>query len=73
MSVAPPVAQTVLSAEELLALQQASDEVFVHDALVDYAVRLVLATRAPSEHGLGDLAGLISHGASPRATSALAA
>src|SRR3989440_3902115 len=35
MSVAPPVAQTVLGAEELLALQTAADEVFVHDALVD--------------------------------------
>src|SRR5438067_5270346 len=54
MSVAPPVARTVLAREEVLALQQAADAVFVHDALVDYAVRLVLATRAPAEHGLPD-------------------
>jgi MoxR-like ATPase len=73
MSVAPPVAQRVLSTEELLALQQAADAVFIHDAIVDYAVRLVLATRAPGEHGLADLAGLISHGASPRATLGLVA
>ena len=73
MSVAPPVAQRVLSTDELVALQQAADEVFVHDALVDYAVRLVLATRAPGEHNLADLAGLISHGASPRATLGLVA
>ena len=33
----------------------------------------MLATRAPGEHGLGDLAGLISHGASPRATLGLVA
>jgi MoxR-like ATPase len=33
----------------------------------------VLATRAPGEHNLGDLAGLISHGASPRATLGLVA
>jgi len=71
MSVAPPVAQTVLSSEELLSLQRAADTVFIHDAIVDYAVRLVLATRAPVEHGLADLAGLISHGASPRATLGL--
>src|SRR5712671_4973664 len=52
MSVAPPVAHTVLSPEELLSLQRAADDVFIHDAIVDYAVRLVLATRAPEEHGL---------------------
>src|SRR4051812_28121893 len=73
MSVAPPVAQRVLSAEELIGVQKAADEVFVHDALVDYAVRLVLATRAPGEHNLADLTGLISHGASPRATLGLVA
>src|SRR5437588_2914346 len=73
MSVAAPVAQTVLPVEELLALQQAADAVFIHDAIVDYAVRLVLATRAPAEHGLADLTGLISHGASPRATLGLVA
>src|SRR5207237_5770619 len=47
--------------------------VFIHDAIVDYAVRLVLATRAPAEHGLADLGPLISHGASPRATLGLVA
>ena len=73
MSVAPPVAQTVLAEEELVALQKAADAVFIHDAILDYAVRLVLATRAPGEHGLSDLAGLISHGASPRATLGLVA
>ena len=73
MSVAPPVAQTVLSREEVLALQAAADAGFIHDALVDYAVRLVLATRAPAEHGLADLTPLISHGASPRATLGLVA
>ena len=73
MSVAPPVAETVLTADELLALQQAADNVFVHDALVDYAVRLVLATRAPAEHGLADIVPLISLGASPRATLGLVA
>jgi MoxR-like ATPase len=71
MSVSPPVAQTVLTEEQLIAVQQAADTVFIHDAIVDYAVRLVLATRAPAEHGLADLSGLIAHGASPRATLGL--
>ena len=73
MSVSPPVAQAVLSEQELVGLQEAADAVFIHDAIVDYAVRLVLATRSPGEHNLGDLTGLISHGASPRATLGLVA
>jgi MoxR-like ATPase len=68
MGVAPPVAQAVLTTEELMALQAKSDEVFVHNALVDYAVRLVLATRSPADYGMPDVARLIQYGASPRAS-----
>ncbi|HVW30893.1 MAG TPA: MoxR family ATPase, partial [Acidimicrobiia bacterium] len=57
----------------LEALQKAADEIFVHDGVLDYAVRLVMATRHPAEHGLPDLAGLIANGASPRATLGLVA
>lgn len=71
MGVAPPCAEPVLSTELLLALQQRADQVFVHNALVDYAVRLVLTTRAPAEHGLADVARLIQYGASPRASLGL--
>ena len=71
MSVAPPSAHQVFQPDELASLQAAVDEVFVHDAVLDYAVRLVLATRRPTEHGLGDLDGLIAHGGSPRATLGL--
>ncbi|MBW3614809.1 MAG: MoxR family ATPase [Actinobacteria bacterium] len=73
MSVDRPQPQALLTAQKLLELQAASDAVFVHDALVDYAVRLVLATRQPAEHGLGEIEALIAHGASPRATLGLVA
>lgn len=73
MSVDRPDAQGVLSSAQLLDLQSVADRVFVHEAVVDYAVRLVLATRAPAEHGLDDLVPLIAHGASPRATLGLVA
>jgi MoxR-like ATPase len=73
MSVRPPVATQVLEPSHLQELQSAADAVFVHDALVDYAVRLVLATRHPAEHGLEELAPWIAHGASPRATLGLVA
>jgi MoxR-like ATPase len=68
MGVAPPQPSTIFNPTDLITLQQKADEVFVHNALVDYAVRLVLATRAPAEHGLADVAQLIQYGASPRAS-----
>ena len=68
MGVEPPRPVAILSTSDLLALQGKADEVFVHSALVDYAVRLVLATRAPADHGVADVAPLIQYGASPRAS-----
>ena len=68
MGVTPPVAQQVLPIAELSRLQQVAGNVFVHHALVDYVVRLVYATRNPAEHGLPEVAGWLSYGASPRAS-----
>jgi len=71
MSVRPPVAEQVLSPERLQALQSQVDEVFVHHAVQDYAVRLVMSTREPARWGMADLAPQIALGASPRATLGL--
>jgi MoxR-like ATPase len=68
MGAEAPVAQRVIGPAELVRLQGVASRVFVHHALVDYVVRLVVATRTPAEHGLGDVAGWVSYGASPRAT-----
>jgi MoxR-like ATPase len=68
MGVVPPVANQVLPIAELSRLQQVAAGVFVHHALVDYVVRLVFATRTPAEHGLTEVAGWLSYGASPRAS-----
>jgi len=73
MGVDPPHAEQVLTPADLLHLQSSADRVFVHSALVDYAVRLVLTTRDPGAYGLPDLAALISYGASPRASLGLVA
>jgi MoxR-like ATPase len=73
MAVDPPQAERVLEAGALETLQHAADAVFVHDGVLDYAVRLVMASRAPAEQGLADLAPLIANGASPRATLGLVA
>ena len=71
MSVRPPEAEQVLSAEQLLFLQGAAAEVFVHHAVQDYAVRLVMATRDPARWGMPEVAPQIALGASPRATLGL--
>ena len=68
MGVKAPEPVPVFTSGDLLALQRKTDQVFVHNALVDYTVRLVLATRAPAQHGIPDVAQLIQYGASPRAS-----
>src|ERR687898_466071 len=73
MGVRPPVATQVLTPHRVLALQDAADRVFVHHAVAEYVVRLVLATRDPGAYGLGELAGVLDFGASPRATLGTAA
>lgn len=73
MGAEPPVAQQVIDPVELTRLQKVATRVFVHHALVDYVVRLVVATRTPGEHGLSDIANWVSYGASPRATLGIVA
>jgi len=60
--------QKVLTIEELLKLQSRVDLVYVDPALIEYAVRMVTATREPHNIGLGDLKRYIMFGASPRAS-----
>jgi MoxR-like ATPase len=63
----PPVSQ-VLTLDQLVELQAVVNTVFVHHAVQDYAVRLVMATREPARWGLEDLSRLVALGASPRGT-----
>jgi MoxR-like ATPase len=73
MGSTPPVADTVLAPEDVIRMQRTASQVFVHHALVDYVVRLVVATRSPREHGMEDVASWVSYGASPRASLGLIA
>jgi MoxR-like ATPase len=63
--------QAVATTDQLAALQALCRQVYVDPALVQYAVRLVSATRTPEKHGLKDAARFITYGASPRATIGL--
>ena len=73
MGVRPPRAERVLDARTLVRLQAATDAVFVDHAVVDYAVRLVVATREPATVGLDEITPLLAYGASPRASLGLVA
>jgi MoxR-like ATPase len=71
MGVKAPEAKQVMTLDQLGTLQNAVDEIFVHHAVQDYAVRLVMATRDPMAWGIPALAPHIGLGASPRATLGL--
>jgi MoxR-like ATPase len=58
----------VASTEQLAALQAECRKVYVDPALVQYAVKLVSATRRCAHYGLRDIGHYITFGASPRAT-----
>lgn len=73
MSSDRPTPQPVLDPQRLLDLQARASRVFVHHALAEYVVRLILATRDPVRFGLPDVAPLLTYGASPRATLGLVA
>jgi MoxR-like ATPase len=71
MAVDPPRAAQVLTLDELIGLQATVDATFVHHAVAEYAVRLVMATRDPGPWGAPELARLIAHGSSPRGSLGL--
>jgi MoxR-like ATPase len=73
MGVQPPRASQVIDVEDLGRLQAVADDVFVDEGTAGYAVRLVLATRHPANHGLSELAPYLSYGASPRGSLGLVA
>ncbi|MGA9192257.1 MAG: AAA family ATPase, partial [Anaerolineales bacterium] len=60
--------QEVIDSHRLVDLQSEVDAVYVDPALIEYAVKLVTATRRPEQAGLSDLQPYITFGASPRAS-----
>ncbi|MGE0599486.1 MAG: AAA family ATPase [Dehalococcoidia bacterium] len=67
-----PAVKVVAHASDLAAARAAVHEVAIDDALKDYIVQLVYATRRPAAYRLPELASLIGFGASPRASISLA-
>ena len=67
----PTTVSAVASMSQLAELQQECRKVYVDPSLMQYAVKLVSATRRPDRYGLADLAKYLTYGASPRATIGL--
>ena len=53
---------------QLAALQRECRQVYCDPSLMQYAVKLVSATRKPAQYGVPELAKYLTYGASPRAT-----
>ena len=68
---APVVMSPVASMGQLAELQQECRKVYVDPSLIQYAVKLVSATRRPDRYELADIAKYLTFGASPRATIGL--
>ncbi len=70
-----PVNETVaplLRPEEILEVQKIVEQIYIDEKIERYIVDIVFATRYPGDYNLKDLEGIISFGASPRASIGLA-
>ena len=63
-----PEISAVVSPEEILKARKTVQQVYVDDKIKQYIINVVFATREPEQFGLEKLKGLISWGASPRAS-----
>jgi MoxR-like ATPase len=61
----------VATTAQLAALQAECRRAYIDPGLMQYAVRLVAATRQPDRHGIPEVAKYLSFGASPRASIAM--
>lgn len=73
MSGERPTAQQILTVDDVVRLQQATDDVFVHHAVARYAVQLVMATRTPHDYGVHTLDNVLEYGVSARGSLGLIA
>ncbi|MDO5442941.1 MAG: AAA family ATPase [Bacteroidia bacterium] len=66
-----PKANAVVSPEDIVRARQVVRDVYMDEKIERYIVDIVYATRKPEEYNLSNLKGLISYGASPRASISL--
>ncbi len=66
-----PQIQPVITREDLLRASERVDQIYVDSKIKNYIIEIVMASRNPTEHGLGKISSLISVGGSPRASISL--
>lgn len=59
---------SILSEQDILAMQNLTEQIYIDENVRDYILHLVQATRNPAAYGLTTLVPLIEFGASPRAS-----
>ena len=66
-----PKASPILKPEDIVRARNVVREVYMDEKIERYIVDMVFATRNPKDYNLSKLSGLISYGASPRASISL--
>lgn len=72
MKLEKQVVEPILNLEDLLEARDIVRQVYLDEKIEKYIVDIVFATREPASAGLPEMKSLISFGASPRASLALA-
>ncbi len=72
MAETQPKTQTIISPEMIINARKLTREVYLDEKIENYITDIVFSTRFPSENKLKKFEGLISYGASPRASINLA-
>ena len=67
-----PEPHKVVTPEDIVRARKVVSDVYMDEKIEKYIVDIIFATREPSEYGLSKIAPMISYGASPRASIALA-
>ena len=62
----------LMTKQEIMDARDVVNKVYIDEKIERYIVDIVFATRYPEMHGLSDMKGMISYGASPRASINLA-
>ncbi len=63
---------SMVTPEEIIRAQKVVEQIYLDEKIERYIVDIVFATRYPGDYGLKELQGIISFGASPRASIGLA-
>ncbi len=67
-----PKVQPLVTPQEIVDTRKVVEQIYIDEKIERYIVDIVFATRFPADYQLNDLSGIISFGASPRASISMA-